>query len=518
MFFMRCSESGRISIDSTRRPPTAADISCTLGAPTAKKNTSILPDLKSSDARITFTVGTFFTSFIDTPPAASSAFRCVMTLVCCTQSEGMFLPLRSAMVWIGESLRTQNAIWKPNRLIARRMLGFGLPFQTFSPFIASAGSPTSSSSMSACFELTASMMPVSPPWPMTRTWSLLLSCTTLAITEACALSSVPGCRVAKPTVCCPNAAPANAAMASAQSIFGCMNPPPRVAAILTGRARHRRGGVAHGLAYRFEPSLYAVERPGDADGEGLGLDRERLGDAHAAGVVLAARHEVAAAARLAQVGEQAGRVERVLGEALELEPAQLLRQAFVGQRAEQRLAHGARVQRPARARMQAVADGLRALDRHDIEDLVAFALADQHRLFGALAQRLEVRQQALHHRVVRRDQAAEVEQLARRVIAPLVEHVDVAARLEGADDAMAARDRRSDQAREVAEGERLLLRGKGLEDVERALGGLYRIHGHAPASACPISFFPRWPLLPRRTRPAPRASRSPGAPRRTALA
>src|SRR6267142_1715033 len=476
MFFMRCSESGRISIDSTRRPPTAADISCTLGAPTAKKKTSILPDLKSSDARITFTVGTFFTSFIDTPPAASSAFRCVMTLVCCTQSEGMFLPLRSAMVWIGESLRTQNAIWKPNRLIARRMLGFGLPFQTFSPFIASAGSPTSSSSMSACFELTASMMPVSPPWPMTRTWSLLLSCTTLAITEACALSSVPGCRVAKPTVCCPNAAPANAAMASAQSIFGCMNPPPRVAAILTGRARHRRGGVAHGLAYRFEPSLYAVERPGDADGEGLGLDRERLGDAHAAGVVLAARHEVAAAARLAQVGEQAGRVERVLGEALELEPAQLLRQAFVGQRAEQRL------------------------------------------LVGALAQRFEVRQQALHHRVVRRDEAAEVEQLARRVIAPLVEHVEVAARLEGADDAMAARDRRSDQAREVAEGERLLLRGEGLEDVERALGGLYRIHGHALASACPISFFPRWPLLPRRTRPAPRASRSPGAPRRTASA
>src|SRR5882672_7513201 len=240
MFFMRCSESGRISIDSTRRPPTAADISCTLGAPTAKKKTSILPDLKSSDARITFTVGTFFTSFIDTPPAASSAFRCVMTLVCCTQPEGMFLPLRSAMVWIGESLRTQNAIWKPNRLIARRMLGFGLPFQTFSPFIASAGSPTSSSRKSACFELTASMMPVSPPWPMTRTCSLLLSCTTLAITEACALSSVPGCSVAKPTVCWASAAPQNAAAPRAVSVLKIMpSPPPRVARVYLMMASHR---------------------------------------------------------------------------------------------------------------------------------------------------------------------------------------------------------------------------------------------------------------------------------------
>jgi hypothetical protein len=41
--FMRFSESGRISMFSTRRPPTAAEISCTFGAPTAKKNTSICP-------------------------------------------------------------------------------------------------------------------------------------------------------------------------------------------------------------------------------------------------------------------------------------------------------------------------------------------------------------------------------------------------------------------------------------------------------------------------------------------
>src|SRR5436190_1879201 len=224
MSFMRFSESGRISIDSTRRPPTAAEISCTFGAPTAKKKTSILLDLKSSEARITFTVGTCFTSFIVRPPAASSALRCVMTLVCCTQSVGMFLPFRSAMDWIGESLRTQNAIWKPYRLIARRRFGFGLPFQTFSPFIASAGSPTSSSRKSACFEFTASMMPLSPPCPITRTCSFEWSCTTLAMTEACALSSVPGCRVAKPTVCWPSASVENAASATAQSVLKCMNP------------------------------------------------------------------------------------------------------------------------------------------------------------------------------------------------------------------------------------------------------------------------------------------------------
>src|SRR5258706_254457 len=199
---MRSSESGRISMFSTRRPPTAAAISCTFGAPTAKKKTSILPDLKSSEARMTLTVGTPFTSFSVTPPAASRALRCVMTLVCCTHSDGMFLPLRSAMLCTGESLRTQKAIWKPNSVSAARRLGLGLPFQTFSPFCASAGSPTSSSRKSACLELTASRMPVSPPWPMTRTCSLEWSCTTFAITEACALSSVPGWSVAKPTVCC----------------------------------------------------------------------------------------------------------------------------------------------------------------------------------------------------------------------------------------------------------------------------------------------------------------------------
>ena len=36
---------------------------------------------------------------------------------------------------------------------------------------------------------------------MTRTCSLEWSCTTLAITEAWAFSSVPGCSVAKPMVC-----------------------------------------------------------------------------------------------------------------------------------------------------------------------------------------------------------------------------------------------------------------------------------------------------------------------------
>ncbi len=36
-----------------------------------------------------------------------------MTLVCCTHSAGTFLPLRSAMLFTGESFFTQNAIWKP---------------------------------------------------------------------------------------------------------------------------------------------------------------------------------------------------------------------------------------------------------------------------------------------------------------------------------------------------------------------------------------------------------------------
>ena len=160
---MRVSESGSTSIGRTRSPPTAAAISCTLGAPTAKKKRSILPDLKSSEARITFTVGTFCTSFMVTPPAASRAFKWVMTLVCCTQSEGTCLPLRSAMLWTGESLRTQKAIWNPYSVRAARKLGLALPFQTFSPRCASAGSPMSSSRKSAVPELTASMMPVSPP-------------------------------------------------------------------------------------------------------------------------------------------------------------------------------------------------------------------------------------------------------------------------------------------------------------------------------------------------------------------
>ena len=37
----------------------------------------------------------------------------MITLVCCTQSEGTRLPFRSAMVLMGESFLTQNAIWKP---------------------------------------------------------------------------------------------------------------------------------------------------------------------------------------------------------------------------------------------------------------------------------------------------------------------------------------------------------------------------------------------------------------------
>src|SRR2546421_972971 len=111
------------------------------------------------------------------------------------------------------------------------MFGLGLPFHTFSPFIASAGSPTSSNRKSACLELTASMMPVSPPWPMTRTCSLLWSCTALAITEACALSSVPGCSVAKPTVCCASAALENAAAAMASIVLKFMRPSSSAASL-----------------------------------------------------------------------------------------------------------------------------------------------------------------------------------------------------------------------------------------------------------------------------------------------
>src|SRR6185295_5871223 len=106
-------------------------------------------------------------------------------------------------------------------------------FHTFSPFCASAGSPTSSSRKSACFEFTASMMPVSPPWPMTRTCSLVWSWTTFAITDACALSSVPGCRVAKPTVCCALAAPANTASTKPQSFS------IRISSLLGGQYSNR---------------------------------------------------------------------------------------------------------------------------------------------------------------------------------------------------------------------------------------------------------------------------------------
>ncbi len=75
---------------------------------------------------------------------------------------------------------------------------------------------------------------------MTRTCSLVLSCTTLAITEACALSSVPGCSVAKPTVCWASAAPQNAAAPRAVSVLKIMpSPPPRVARVYLMMASHR---------------------------------------------------------------------------------------------------------------------------------------------------------------------------------------------------------------------------------------------------------------------------------------
>src|SRR5947207_13452698 len=67
---------------------------------------------------------------------------------------------------------------------------------------------------------------------MTRTCSLELSCTTFAITEACACRIEPGGSVAKPTVCACTA-PASSAAANATPIFLIMNPPPRVAASLT---------------------------------------------------------------------------------------------------------------------------------------------------------------------------------------------------------------------------------------------------------------------------------------------
>ena len=69
MFFMRCSAPGTASAGRMRRPPTAAETSCTLGAPTAKNSRSSLPDLKSSAARTTLTSGTLTTSLSEMPPA-----------------------------------------------------------------------------------------------------------------------------------------------------------------------------------------------------------------------------------------------------------------------------------------------------------------------------------------------------------------------------------------------------------------------------------------------------------------
>ena len=40
----------------------------------------------------------------------------------------MFLPFRSAMLCTGESLRTQNAIWKPNRVRRGADVGLGVAF------------------------------------------------------------------------------------------------------------------------------------------------------------------------------------------------------------------------------------------------------------------------------------------------------------------------------------------------------------------------------------------------------
>src|SRR4051794_26275015 len=46
------------------------------------------------------------------------------------------------------------------------------------------------------------MIGASPPKPSTLTCILVWSCTTFAMTDACAFSSVPGCRVANPIVAC----------------------------------------------------------------------------------------------------------------------------------------------------------------------------------------------------------------------------------------------------------------------------------------------------------------------------
>src|SRR5437016_12897028 len=66
---------------------------------------------------------------------------------------------------------------------------------------------------------------------MTRTCSLELSCTTFAITEACACRIEPGGSVAKPTVCALAALPTTMAAAAAQRILLSMEPPPRVARV-----------------------------------------------------------------------------------------------------------------------------------------------------------------------------------------------------------------------------------------------------------------------------------------------
>jgi len=57
-----------------------------------EKNRSILPDLKSSEARITFTVGTFCTSFMVDAAAGEQRVQMGDDAVCCTQSEGTCLP------------------------------------------------------------------------------------------------------------------------------------------------------------------------------------------------------------------------------------------------------------------------------------------------------------------------------------------------------------------------------------------------------------------------------------------
>src|ERR1700682_2492317 len=78
---------------------------------------------------------------------------------------------------------------------------------------------------------------------MTRTWSLVLSCTTFAITEACAFSNVPGGSVAKPTVgACASAAVENATAPIANRFLNFMNPPPRVLRVYRYSSHHENRG------------------------------------------------------------------------------------------------------------------------------------------------------------------------------------------------------------------------------------------------------------------------------------